>query len=141
MKDKCTENFKCRALGTSVRVLLRFQNADFLLFNVKILFKLQVFQLRSDCFKIKTMVTDETLSQNGQHLSKQHGQHLWKLPHRKHYLASCLSLFAIFSFRLQRTKAESSLSVPGPDEANREKLHDLEFNFGKLLLLLLFVLC
>lgn len=69
MKDKCTENFKCRALGTSVRVLLRFQNADFLLFNVKILFKLQVFQLRSDCFKIKTMVTDETLSQNGQHLS------------------------------------------------------------------------
>ena len=49
MKDKCTENFKCRTLGTSVSVLSRFQNADFLLFNLKILFKLQVFQLRSDC--------------------------------------------------------------------------------------------
>ena len=48
MKDKCTENFNCRALGTSVSILSRFQNADFLLFNLKILFKLQVFQLRSD---------------------------------------------------------------------------------------------
>ena len=48
MKDKCTENFKCRTLGTRVNVLSRFQNADFLLFNLKILFKLQVFQLRSD---------------------------------------------------------------------------------------------
>lgn len=69
MKDKCNENFKCRTLGTSVSVLSRFQNADFLLFNLKILFKLQVFQLRLDCSKIKTMVIDETLDQNGQHLS------------------------------------------------------------------------
>lgn len=69
MKDKCTENFKCRTLGTRVSVLSRFQNADFLLFNLKILFKLQVFQLRLDCSKIKTMVIDETLDQNGQHLS------------------------------------------------------------------------
>lgn len=69
MKDICNENFKCRTLGTSVRVLSRFQNADFLLFNLKILFKLQVFQLRLDCFRIKTMVIDETLDQNGQHLS------------------------------------------------------------------------
>ena len=68
MKDKCAENFKCRPLGTSVSVLSRFQNADFLLFNLKILFKLQVFQLRLDCFKIKTMVIDETLDQNGDHL-------------------------------------------------------------------------
>ena len=45
-----------------------------------------------------------------------------------------------FSFKLQTTRAESSLTVPGPGEANKEKLHDLEFNFGKLLLLLL-VLC
>ena len=69
MKDICNENFKCRTLGTSVRVLSRFQNADFLLFNLKILFKLQVFQLRLDCFRIKTMVIDETLDRNGQHLS------------------------------------------------------------------------
>ena len=68
MKDKCTGNFKCGTLGTSVRVLSRFQNVDFLLFNLKILFKLQVFQLRLDCFQIKTMVTDETLDPNGQHL-------------------------------------------------------------------------
>lgn len=68
MKDKCTENFKCRTLGTSVSVLSRFQNVDFLLFNLKILFKLQVFQLRLDCFQIKTMVVVETLDQNGQHL-------------------------------------------------------------------------
>lgn len=33
--------------------------------------------------------------------------------------------------RLQRTRAESSLSVPGPGEANKEKLHDLEFNFAR----------
>ena len=69
MKDKCTENFKCKAVGTSVSVLSRFQNADFLLCYLKILFNLLVFQLRSDCFKMKTMVIDETLDQNGQHLS------------------------------------------------------------------------
>lgn len=49
-------------------VLSRFQNADFLLCNSKIVFKLQVFQLRLDCFKIKTMVIDETLDQNGHYL-------------------------------------------------------------------------
>ena len=140
MKDKCTENFKCRTLGTSVSVLSRFQNADFLLCNSKILFKLQVFQLRLDCSKIKTMVIDETLDQNGQHLLICVHFVLIGSCHTENIAQSAAYHCLLFTVRLQRTRAESSLSVPGPGEANKEKLHDLEFNFGKLLLLLL-VLC
>lgn len=35
------------------------------------------------------------------------------------------------SFRLQRTRLDSNLSVRRPGEAEKEKLHELEFNFGE----------